>query len=168
MRVNWNGNKGSYFKSNKGLRQGDPISPYLYVLRMDKLSYLILDAVEKKRWVSIKVDKNGQMVSHLMFDDDLLLFGQATDSQIANMMEVLEDLCATSSQQISKEKTRIIFPNNTRVGIHRNIIVLSGFREDENLGMYLGVPLSGKSPRYNNYQFLIDKVCTKLSHWKCN
>lgn len=46
--VNWNGNKGNYFKSKKGLRQGDSISPYLFVLYMDKLSHLILDALDNK------------------------------------------------------------------------------------------------------------------------
>ncbi|KAI5438869.1 hypothetical protein KIW84_024554 [Lathyrus oleraceus] len=103
-----------------------------------------------------------------MFTTDLLLFGQATESQIANMMEVLDDLCAASGQLISKEKTRIMFSSNTPVGIHRNIATLYGFREVEDLGLYLGVPLSGKSPRINNYQFLIDKVYAKLSHLKCN
>lgn len=48
-----------------------------------------------------------------MFVDDLLLFGKATKSQIANMMEVLDDFCATFGQLISKEKTRIMFSSNT-------------------------------------------------------
>lgn len=46
MRVNWNGNKGSYFKSKKGLRQGETISPYLFVMCMDKISHLLLDALD--------------------------------------------------------------------------------------------------------------------------
>lgn len=54
------------------------------------------------------------------------------------------------------------------MSIHRNIAAMYGFREADDLSMYLGVPLSGKSPRQNNFQFLVDKVRTKLSHWKCN
>ncbi|CAL5194431.1 unnamed protein product [Lathyrus oleraceus] len=116
----------------------------------------------------LRLGMNGPLVSHLMFSDDLLLFGKATKSQIDNMMEVLDVFCAASSQLISKEKTGIMFSSNTPMGIHRKIIASSGFREVEDLGLYLGVPLSGKSHRINTYQFLIDKVCAKLSHWKCN
>lgn len=168
MRVNWNGNKGSYFKSMKGLRQGDLVSPYLFMMCMDKLFHLILGVMDNKHWVGIKVGWEDPFISHLMFTTDLLLFSHATESQIANMMEVLDDLCAASSQLTSKEKTRITFSSNTPVGIRRNIATLYGFREIEDLGLYLGVPLSGKSPRINNYQFLIDKVCAKLSHLRCN
>lgn len=84
------------------------------------------------------------------------------------MMEVIYDLCAASGQQISKEKTRIIFSKNTPVSIRRNIVAMYGFKEVGDLGMCLGVLLSGKCPRQNHYMFLVDKVRAKLSHWKCN
>lgn len=48
--VLWNGKKGDYFETEKGLRQGDPISPYQIVLCMDKLFHLIMEQVDKGRW----------------------------------------------------------------------------------------------------------------------
>lgn len=102
-----------------------------------------------------------------MFIDDLLLFDKASESQILKMMDVLDTFYAASSQLISKEKTRIMFSANTPVGIRRTIDAHSGFREVNDLGKYLGFPLSGKSPKNNNFQFLIDKVQAKLSQWKC-
>lgn len=102
-----------------------------------------------------------------MFVDDLLLFDKASESQILKMTGVLDTFCAASGQLISKEKTGIMFSANTPVGIHRTIDARFGFREVNDLRRYLGVPLSGKSPKNNIFRFLIDKVRAKLSHWKC-
>jgi hypothetical protein len=71
--VKWNGARSEYFRPQRGIRQGDPISPYLFVLCMDKLSHLILHTVNQGVWRGIQAGRNGPMVSHLMFADDLLL-----------------------------------------------------------------------------------------------
>lgn len=168
MHVNWNGSKCNYFKYKKGLHQCDPISPYIFFLCMDKLSNLILDMVDDNRWVGIKDGRKDPLISHLMLVNNLLLFDKAIESQISNMMDVLDTFCAASGQLISKEKTKIMFSSNTSVGIHRIIAAQSGFREIDDLGWYFGVSLSNKSLRNNNFQFLIGKVRAKLSHWKCN
>lgn len=77
MRTTWNGHKGDYFNLKKGLKQGDPISPYLFVLCIDRLYHMIMDVVDNKEWECTKVGRKGPKVSHMMFADDLLLFGKA-------------------------------------------------------------------------------------------
>lgn len=74
----WKGKKDSYFATQKGLRKCDPISPFIFILCMEKLTHLIMDEVEKGNWKGIKAKRNGPKVSHLMFIDDLLIFGKAT------------------------------------------------------------------------------------------
>jgi hypothetical protein len=108
--VRWNDTRSEYFAPKKGLRQGDPISPYLFVICMDKLSHLICEAVEKGDWTAMKAGRNGPMVSHQMFADDLLLFGQATTSQMVCVREVLKTFCSLSGQNISNDKTNIFSP----------------------------------------------------------
>lgn len=66
----------------KGLRQGDPISPYIFVLCMDKLFHMIMDAFEYRRWDTMRPGRKGPLISHLMFSNDLLLFGRATCKQM--------------------------------------------------------------------------------------
>lgn len=78
--VNWNANKGEFFRPHRGIRQGDPVSPYFLVLCMDKLSHLIKLAVHNKKWKPFKVGRNGVGITHLMFADDLLIFCEANEN----------------------------------------------------------------------------------------
>ncbi|PNY01103.1 ribonuclease H [Trifolium pratense] len=64
--VKWNGERANYFRMQRGNRQGDPISPYLFVLCMDKLSHLILEEVEKGDWKTMRAGRHGPFISHLM------------------------------------------------------------------------------------------------------
>lgn len=64
------------------------------------------------------------------------------------------------------EKSNFMFFRNTPTATTRSILAKSGFRETSYLDTYLGVPLSGKSPKIKDFCYLIDKVQTKLSHWK--
>jgi uncharacterized protein YbaP (TraB family) len=68
---------------------------------MDKLSHIVLQAVEEGKWEGIKVGKNGPMNSHLMFADDLLLFGEATEEQMECMINSLNNFCSMSGQEVS-------------------------------------------------------------------
>jgi hypothetical protein len=127
--VKWNGARGSYFRPQRGIRQGDPISPYLFVMCIDKLSHLISQAVNEKKWKAPTAGKNGPTVSHLMFADDLLLFGEATEGQMTCMINILHKFCSLSGQQVSNEKTSVFFSSNTNRGLRDKLIRISGYRE---------------------------------------
>ena len=68
-----------FFRSSRGLRQGDPLSPYLFVIGMDVLSRLIYKAVEGNFLTGCKVGDRDEreeelILSHLLYVDDTLLF----------------------------------------------------------------------------------------------
>lgn len=131
----------------RGIRQGDPLSPYLFVLCMDTLSHLISHQVDSGGWIPPKAGRNGPDISHLMFADDLLHFCRASSDQMQCVMDVLDHFCSLLGQQISIEKTSILFSNNVSAETRRNLVQLLGFREVSSLSKYLGVPLSGRSPK---------------------
>jgi hypothetical protein len=166
--VKWNGARSEFFKPRRGIRQGDPISPYLFVMCMEKLSHLILHAVEQRRWKGIKAGRSGPMVSHLMFADDLLLFGEASEGQILCVMDTLQQFCNMSGQEISQDKTSVLFSKNVTRGLKNKILSISGFKETDDFGKYLGVPLTGKAPKRADYQYLLDQVSSKLASWKAS
>lgn len=164
LRVLWKGNSVDFFEAKKGLRQGDMLPPYLFVICMDKLSHMIHDAVENKQWHCLNIGKDSLKVSHLMFVDDLILFGTATDNQINVIMDILSLFCNAYAHHINMVKSNIMFSRNTLIATRKSIIAKSGFRETASLGTYLRVPLSGKSPKFKDFHYLIEKVQAKLAH----
>jgi ribulose 1,5-bisphosphate carboxylase large subunit-like protein len=63
--VNWHGARSAYFQPHRGIRQGDPMSPYIFVICMDKLSHLISNAVNQGKWKGIRAGRTGPSVSHV-------------------------------------------------------------------------------------------------------
>ncbi|KAL5734742.1 hypothetical protein ACOSP7_032603 [Xanthoceras sorbifolium] len=94
-----NGKTSNSFKPGCGIRQGDPISPYIFVLCMEKLSHLIVDSVSKGLWKPIRISRGGPLISHLFFADDLILFGYASLQQANAMKDCLDLFCSYSGQQ---------------------------------------------------------------------
>jgi hypothetical protein len=73
-----------------------------------------------------------------------------------------------SGQEVSNEKTSILFSKNVTRDTRNRLVHLSGFRETDHLGKYLGVPLIGRTARKEDFQYLIDQVSAKLANWKDN
>ena len=78
MSVLWNGEKTDGFAPRRGLRQGDPLSPYLFVMCLERLCHQIDIVVGAKRWKPIRMSCGGPMLSHICFADDLILFAEAS------------------------------------------------------------------------------------------
>lgn len=74
--IKWNGFRDDLFFPVRGILQEDPIFPYLFVLYVNKLSHLISHAVDREEMKGTKVGRDGSVVSHLMFADDMLLLGK--------------------------------------------------------------------------------------------
>lgn len=72
------------------------MSPYLFVLCVNKLSHIINDAMEDKKGGCMKAERNGPQISHLMFVDDLILFRKATKNKIQCVVEILHTFCVAS------------------------------------------------------------------------
>lgn len=94
--VLWNGEPLPSLNQKRGLRQGDPLSPYFFVICMEYLSGPILKKVETGEWLGIKASPNGPAISHLFFADDLMLFAKADSGSCATIMEVLNEFCCKS------------------------------------------------------------------------
>lgn len=89
----WNGEKLDAFKPTRGLCQGDPLSPYLFVLCMEMLALDIQHKMDQGIWETIHVSRGGPGISHLFFADDVLLFCKANSSQVKVVMDSLNQFC---------------------------------------------------------------------------
>lgn len=141
LSVLWNGVRLKSFQPERGLRQGDPLSPYLFVLCMEVLGQRIKRAVDMGSWKACRLGKEGPAVSHLFFVDDLILFGEASVKQTRVMQEILSKFCGESGQKVNMAKSQAWFSPNTTLGVIRIISTTFGIKFTGDLGKYLGTPL---------------------------
>lgn len=92
----WNGETTETIKPTRGLRQGDPLSPYIFVICMERFSRWIHREVDRGKWRPLKVSRGGTAVSHLFFADDIVLFAEVTEDQINCILEGVNSFCKAS------------------------------------------------------------------------
>ncbi|KAL5752311.1 hypothetical protein ACOSQ2_022818 [Xanthoceras sorbifolium] len=141
FKVILNGEVSNSFTPGCGLRQGDPLSPYLFVLCIEKLSHLIVQKISEGTWKTIKVSREGPDISHLFFANDLIIFGHATVDQAEVIKSYVDNFCAISGQQVSYSKSRIFCSNNVHNLMVNNIASVCDSPSTRNLGKYLRVLL---------------------------
>ncbi|XP_025679132.1 uncharacterized protein [Arachis hypogaea] len=168
MRILWNGEVLEEFTPSKGIREGDPLSPYIFVLCIERLSQLISAACDHQFWKPIKLNKDGPALSHLCFADDLILFAEADVQQAKIINKVLEEFCKSSGKKVNNEKTRIFFSNNVGHTIREEISNSLNFSRTDDLGKYLGVPILHSKVSKDTYKNVINKMNSRLNNWKAS
>lgn len=84
-----NGSPTSEFGCGKGLRQGDPISPFLFIIVMEALSSIIRKACDIGSFDGVKINDGGPTVSHLLYADDAMVMGEWSKSNLQALRRIL-------------------------------------------------------------------------------
>lgn len=166
MRVLWQDTLTESFKPTRGVRQGDPLSPYLFVLCMERLGQLIHQEVEDRHWKPFPMSARGPYLSHLFFADDLVLFGEASERQMENMREIMKFFCGVSGHNISLNKSKMFVSKNVHASRALLYSQMVGIGLTPDLGKYLGVPILHGKLIKRTFGPLIQKVRGKLASWK--
>lgn len=149
-----------------GIRQGDPLSPYLFILCMNFLGQLILEKCEAKMWQPVKASQSGPAFSHLFCSNDLVLFGKADGLNCSTIKDVIDDFCNMSGQSMSITKSRAFFSPNVDRVTRKLLCDTLGFACTPSLGKYLGSPI--KHTPSHEFNYILDRVKQKLARWKAN
>jgi hypothetical protein len=161
-----NGKPVGHIKPTRGIRQGDPISPYLFLLCAESLNSLIQQAVNTRVLTGVPTSKRGPRLSHLFFADDSMVFCKANSVEWRHLFRILGTYEAGSGQKLNIQKTAIFFSRNTSAEKREEILSLSGLTEASRIDTYLGLPcLVGKS-RVKAFNNIKDRIWKKLQDWK--
>ena len=105
----------------QGIRQGDPLSPFLFLLCTEGLHGLIKKVARAKDINGFSICKRGPKLTHLFFADDSLLFCKANPQECGNVLKILAEYEEVSGQKINKEKTSLFFSKSTKEDVKEEI-----------------------------------------------
>ena len=155
-----------FIRPSQGLRQGDPLYPYLFLLCAESLTSLIRQAKLDGHISGVATCRRGPKVSHLLFVDDSLLFCKATISDSTKIIEILSLYEHSSGQKIKREKSVIFFSSNTPQPTRDVIYQFWGTHASNQFGKYLGLPALVRRGKRAMFSKIKERVAKHLQGWK--
>nr|GFB36977.1 RNA-directed DNA polymerase, eukaryota, reverse transcriptase zinc-binding domain protein [Tanacetum cinerariifolium] len=161
-----NGIPTEEFQFYKGLKQGDPLSPFLFILVMESLHLSFQRVDEAVMFKGIKLD-NSVFISHMFYVDDAVFVGQWCESNINTFVHVLECFFRASGLRINMSKSKLM-------GLHVDSDKIKwatsklGCLTFKTPFMYLGSIVGGSVSRIQAWADVVDRVSSRLSKWKMN
>jgi hypothetical protein len=161
-----NGVPSQVFSPQRGLRQGDPLSPYLFILCADVFSELINQA-KQNMWIKgVKIAHGAPEVTHLFFADDSLLFCRAKNEEITHIKNIIATYQNASGQLVNANKSEIMFSKHVSEDVKDSIQESLAMQKVEHFSKYLGMPTYIGRSKNQFFQFIQDKIWKKLKGWK--
>lgn len=160
-----NGEPSKRFKPSCGLRQGEPLSSYLFIQVMDILSRMLTHDMTEGIFNGIKLSRTSQPLSHLFFADDSLIFFKATPEACDRIKNIISKFSRISGEVINYNKSHILFSPNTPNRFKRFMRSIIGTPSADTLGKYLGCNIEVDGRSATKYQPLVEKVEKKVSSW---
>eukprot|EP00253_Pinus_taeda_P018385 PITA_18385 len=159
-----NGTPANQFTPSRGLRQGDPLSPFLFVILMEGLSRLIRQAKEEGKIKGLQPLPSIPATTHQQFVDDTMLHGSPTVKEAQGYKNILKLFSEASGMDINLSKSTIFF-FNMNVAVQRNLSRILGFRRGNLPSRYLGAPLLDKLWQKSHWEKLLDNLKKICQHW---
>lgn len=163
--VGFNGRTVGPISPKRGLRQGDPLSPYLFLLCVEGLSNSLTEAANNEEIHGCKISPAAPAITHLLFADDSFLFFRATQEETTRVKVLLNAYERLSGQAVNFQKSGVLFSANVRRDKQLELSNILEVHNDLSDGRYLGLPsLIGRSKK-KVFNFIKDRVAKKIQAW---
>ncbi|KAK2446576.1 hypothetical protein QL285_017365 [Trifolium repens] len=164
MSVLVNGSATSEVSIQRGLKQGDPLAPFLFLLVAEGLGGLMRTAVERHRFSGFVVGSNGVSVSHLQYADDTLCIGEASIENLWSLKAILRGFEKVSGLKVNFAKSCVI-----GVNVSDNFIRLASAFLNCRVGSvpfkYLGLPVGANPRRATAWEPMLVALRNRLGEW---
>ncbi|GJT20553.1 RNA-directed DNA polymerase, eukaryota, reverse transcriptase zinc-binding domain protein [Tanacetum coccineum] len=163
--ISINGEIHGNFKGGRGLRQGDPISHYLFTLVMEVFTLIMNYKIQQAHNFKYHVGCKDIKLTHLCFADDLLVLCYGSTESVIVIKEALELFSKIFGLKPNMNKSTIFF-SNMDIGEKSRILNIMPFQVGTFPNRYLGVPLITKRLGKTECKKLVDKVKSRIGDWK--
>lgn len=160
--ISINGELNGFFPGERALRQGDPMSPYIFVLVMEAFSGLLSYMANQGRF-SWRCQK--EKITHICFSDDLLIFCKGEVSSISLIKDCLSQFKDISGLSPNPDKSKI-FSCGVNEAIKNQLLGILGFINEGSLPIRdLVVPLISSRLKKSDCKSLVDRIVTRARSW---
>ncbi|KAJ9536498.1 hypothetical protein OSB04_un000335 [Centaurea solstitialis] len=160
-----NGESRGFFQGKRGIRQGDPLSPYLFTLVMEGFSMLFKQCIEEAADFGYHNGCDEFGITHLCFADDLFVFTRGDVPSVEVLKKTLSLFALRSGLSPNLQKSDVFF-GNVGHDVKEAILHCLPFRSGTFPIRYLGVPLSPVALKTADYGVLVTKVKGRIQNWK--
>ncbi|CAM8979923.1 unnamed protein product [Rhodiola kirilowii] len=160
-----NGVITEFFTPMRGLRQGDPLSPYLFIMCTEWLSYKLRALHENRLIKGISIARNAPVITHLFFADDSLLLFEATTATPSIIKDVLTEYEFLAGQRVNYDKSELVLSPNTSDAIKQSFISSLSVSVVEGHNRYLCLPLFLGRKISSSFLPLLDRAYAKSKAW---
>ncbi|KAK6803130.1 hypothetical protein RDI58_000914 [Solanum bulbocastanum] len=161
-----NGKRHGFFHSTRGLKQGDPLSPALFILGAEVLSRSLNRLHQNPLYHGFYMERRGPQINHLSFADDIIIFTSGRKHSLKLIMQTLATYERVSGQLVNKAKSHfLLHPNAFRTTSDR-IRKSTGFHQKQAPITYLGCPLFIGRPKLIYFSELINKIVNRVTGWQ--
>ncbi|CAM8988304.1 unnamed protein product [Rhodiola kirilowii] len=156
-----NGVITDFFVPQRGLRQGDPLSPYLFIICTEWLSHRLRVLHATGTLKGIRVARNAPVLTHMFFADDSLLLFEATTATPSIIKSVLTEYERLAGQRVNYGKSELVLSPNASVGIKQSFLSSLSAPIVDGHKRYLGLPLHLGRKISANFLQLLDRMHVK-------
>ncbi|KAJ9555564.1 hypothetical protein OSB04_010178 [Centaurea solstitialis] len=160
-----NGSPTKEFSLGKGVRQGDPLAPFLFILAAEGLTVAMKEAQRSNLFKGIRIGNSIDELSIFQFADDAIFVGEWDKDNAMNLIRILKCFEVCSGLKINMGKSRLLGVSVSKEEV-TSLARRLKCKEDSIPFRYLGLPVGGNMKLARNWQPLIDKCRSKLSGWK--
>ncbi|GJS39203.1 putative RNA-directed DNA polymerase [Tanacetum coccineum] len=160
-----NGSPTEEFKMSRGIRQGDPLSPFLFLIAAEGINVVVNEAINNDVLKGITVERDRVVVSHLQYADDTIFFCDWSRNNGRNLMWLLKCFEKASGLRINLSKSKLYGVGVSEVEVEEMAHMLK-CRPGKLPFMYLGLPIGVNMNKAGSWGIIVEKFKDTLSEWK--
>ena len=164
-----NGIPSDQFFPSRGIRQGDPLSPYLFILCTELLArQLQFLRPGRNQTLGVSPGHSRMRIPFLTFADDTMIFAKANTQACQIIKNVLNKYCSMSGQLVNYHKSAFQCTSNVSIQEISDFKAILAMESVSSLDSYLGCPMIDKRVNSNTFRKIISNMNNQLSKWKAN